>query len=58
MTDKPDRPRLPPSREMLRAGWPMHYILIGRTPIGVDMWTWAEDCEKHSPAGGWQRLSE
>jgi hypothetical protein len=33
MTDQPDRPRLPPSREMLRAGWPQHYILAGQTPM-------------------------
>jgi hypothetical protein len=48
MTDKPARLRLPPSREMLRAGWPMHYILVGQTPIAVDLWTWAEDVERRS----------
>jgi hypothetical protein len=48
MTDQPDRPRRPPSREMLRAGWPMHYILVGQTPIAVDLWTWAEDVERRS----------
>jgi hypothetical protein len=40
MTDQPDRPRLPPSREMLRA--------VGQTPMPVDMWTSAEDVERRS----------
>jgi hypothetical protein len=34
MTDQPDRPPRPPSREMLLAGWPIYYILVGHTPSG------------------------
>jgi hypothetical protein len=26
----------------------MHYILVGHTPMAVDMWTWAEDVERRS----------
>jgi hypothetical protein len=33
---------------MLRAGWPMYYILVGHTPMAVDLWTWAEDTERRS----------
>jgi hypothetical protein len=26
----------------------MYYILVGHTPMAVDMWTWAEDVERRS----------
>jgi hypothetical protein len=33
---------MPDSRDRLRDGWPMYYILVGKMPVAVDMMTWAE----------------
>lgn len=27
--------------------WPMHYILVNRLPVAVDLWTWARWLEKN-----------
>jgi hypothetical protein len=35
---------MPP--EFHRDGWPIHYVLVGRTPMAVDMMTWATQFEQ------------
>lgn len=31
-----------------------HYILVGRTPIAVNLWTWGEACAKRKDPDPWR----